>query len=226
MITNVFLDIETVPGDTFYQKVVAASVMPPANYSKPESIGNWWATRGEEAKEDAVHATSLMPAYNRIVCISWAVNDGEVTTFSGDSEEAILSCFFQDLSEQLAKEQCAYSFRVIGHNIVGFDLPCIWHACIRNNVGYSFLPHPRTIKPWETQRVADTLWLLAGNERKGMSLGNMAKLFGLNDAHPDVNGSMVWQMWKDGMETQVADYCDGDVRLTRALYYRIRDFLP
>lgn len=226
MITNIFLDIETVPGDTFYQKQIAASVMPPANYTKEEAIKNWWMTRGKQVKEEAVHATSLMPAYNRIVCLSWAIGDEDPTTFSGDSEEAILSCFFQDLGDQLSNQQCAYSMRVVGHNVTGFDLPCIWHACIRNNVGYSFLPHPRMIKPWDTNKVVDTLTMLAGRDFKGMSLGNLAKLYGLNDAHPDVDGSMVWQMWKDGMETQVADYCAGDVRLVRALYYRIRDFLP
>jgi len=226
MITNIFLDIETVPGDTFYQKQIAAAVLPPANYSKPETIAQWWETKGEQAKEDAVHATSLMPAYNRIVCLSWAVGDEDPTTFSGDSEEAILRCFFEDLAGQLEKTHNGWSYRVIGHNVIGFDLPCIWHACIRNNVGYSLLPHPRNIKPWETSKAVDTLYQLAGTDRKGMSLGNLAKLYGLNDAYPDIDGSMVWQMWKDGMETQVADYCAGDVRLVRALYYRIREFLP
>ena len=226
MITNIFLDIETVPGDTFYQKKVAASITPPATITKPETLAKWLAEKMPQAVEDAVHATSLMPAYNRIVCLSWAINDADPTTFSGNSEEAILGCFFEDLAGQLEKERNAYSYRVIGHNISGFDLPCLWHACIRNNVPYSFLPNPRTIKPWETSKVVDTLAVLAGRDFKGMSLGNLAKLYGLNDAHPDVDGSMVWQMWREGMETQVADYCAGDVRLVRALYHRIKEFLP
>lgn len=226
MITNIFLDIETIPGDTFYQKKVAASILPPATITKQETLAKWEEEKRPQAVEAAIHATSLMPAYNRIVCLSWAINDEDPTTFSGNSEEAILGCFFEDLAGQLEKERTAYSNRVVGFNATGFDLPCIWHACIRNNVVYSFLPHPRTIKPWETSKVVDPLTILAGRDFKGMSLGNLAKLYGLNDAHPDIDGSMVWQMWRDGMESQVADYCAGDVRLVRALYYRIRDFLP
>lgn len=224
MISNCYLDIETVPAATFYQDMVAEAVKPPANYSKPESIDQWWETKGEQARMDAVHATGLMPAYNKIVSLAWAFEDGTPRVYSG-AESSILEAFFLDVSRVLSDTRNGLSVRWIGHNIVGFDLPCIWWACIRNHVPYAFLPHPRVIKPWETTKVVDTLWMLAGTERKGMSLGNMAQLFGIEDRLPDMDGSKVWELYRYARISEIEAYNVADVEITRDLYHRIREWL-
>ena len=224
MINNCFLDIETIPAATFYQKEVVEAVKPPSTYSKPDSIAQWWETKGDQAKEDAVHATGLMPAYNRIVSLAWAWEDEPVKVYSG-AEAGILGAFFEDVAEKSAAAHNGYSMRWIGHNIVGFDLPCIWWAALRNHVNYAFLPNPRQVKPWDTMKVTDTLYQLAGTERKGMSLGNMAKLFGIEDPLSGIDGSMVWQMFRDGRIAEIEEYNCVDVEITRALYHRIRPWL-
>lgn len=225
MINNVYIDIETIPRDTFYKDEIAESVKPPANYSKPESIAQWWAEKGQQAKDDAVHSLGLMPAYNQIVSLSWAWDEECPTTYSGEHEAAILLCFIDDLSEKASKARNGYSMRFVGHNLIGFDLPCIWWACIRNDVPYSFLPHPRQIKPWETMKAVDTLYQLAGTERKGYSLANMAKLFGIPDPMPDMDGSKVWELYKQGKYREIGDYNQVDVEITRQLYRRIKQWL-
>lgn len=225
-IPNVFLDIETIPGDTFYQKEVAANISPPGNITKPNSVAAWMAEKAPAASEAAVHNTGLMPAYNQIVCICYAIDDGPVRSFMYSDERDTVAKFFEKLASDLAPLKSAMQARFVGHNLIGFDLPCIWWACLRNNVPYSFLPHPRTTKPWETMRAFDTLYQLAGPERKGYSLGNMAKLFDLLDDAPDIDGSMVWPLWKAGDYNLIADYCANDVELTRQLFNRIWEWAP
>jgi hypothetical protein len=94
-----------------------------------------------------------------------------------------------------------------------------------NKVNHPILLNPRTIKPWETQKAFDTLYQLAGTNTKGHNLGNMAKVFGIDDPFPDIDGSMIWQLWKEKKETLIEDYCASDVRITRELYKRIRDWV-
>jgi 3'-5' exonuclease len=223
-IPNVFLDVETIPGETFYQKEVAEKIHPPGNISKPETIAQWILDKQPAAIQDAIHGTSLMPGYNRIVCISYAVDDGPVRTFMDNDEACLLLSFFLSLSDAMSEMQTANCARFVGHNIVGFDLPTIWWACIRNKVPYSFLPRPREVKPWDTMKVFDTLYQLEGTERKGYSLGNMARLFDLVDDCPGTDGSMVWDMWKAGEKRAIADYCANDVEITRQLFNRIREW--
>jgi Predicted 3'-5' exonuclease related to the exonuclease domain of PolB len=224
MISTCYIDTETIPAATFYQDQVAANVKAPATYTKPETIAQWQETKGEQARLDAVHATGLMPAYNQIVSLAWAFEGGTPMVYSGP-EAGILEAFMEDVSRIVSGTRNGLSIRWVGHNIVGFDLPCIWWACIRNKVPYAFLPHPRQVKPWETTKVVDTLYQLAGTNTKGMSLGNMAKLFGIEDRLPDMDGSKVWNMYCYGRIAEIEDYNIADVEITRELYLRIRDWI-
>lgn len=224
MINNVFVDIETVPAPTFMMQDVADKIRPPATYTKPETIAAWMADKAPAAVEQAQHGLGLMPAYAQIVCLSFAFEDDAPEVYSG-TEAGILSSFFEDLSVKASQTHNGYSMRFIGHNILGFDLPCIWWACLRNRIPYAFLPHPRQVKPWETMKALDTLYQMAGTERKGMSLGNMAKLFGIHDPLPDVDGSMVWDMYKAGRIAEIEDYCAADVEIVRELYKRIKEWV-
>lgn len=226
MIPNVILDIETIPGDTFYQKELAANIRPPGTITKRESFAAWMEEKAPAAAEAAIHATSIMPAYNRIICLCYAIGDGNVRTFNHKEERGLLLDFFADLADDLEPLHSANQARFVGHNLIGFDLPCIWWACLRNNVPYSFLPHPRTTKPWETMRAFDTCYQLAGTERKGYSIGNMAKLFDLVDDCPDIDGSMVWELHKAGERELIANHCASDVEIARQLFNRIREWAP
>ena len=118
-----------------------------------------------------------------------------------------------------------HTTKFVGHNIVGFDLPALWFACLRNQVPYHSLPFPRGLKPWDTHTCIDTLWQLSGGNFKGYSLAKMAKLFGLESKMPDVDGSMVWSMYKQNLIEAIVDYCEDDVRLVRQLHKRMEGYL-
>lgn len=224
MISNIYIDLETVPGDTFMLQEVAEKVSPPASYSKPDTIAAWMAEKAPAAIESARHALGLHPAYCKIISLAWAFEGEEVQVYSG-TEAAILKCFYEDLATRLLQTKNGYSFRVIGHNIVDFDLPVLFWACLRNKIPYAPLPHPRRIKAWETEKVVDTMYALGGREKKGYSLGAMCKLFGINDPNPEVDGSMVWDIFRAGRIREIEDYNVADVEMVRELYRRIREWI-
>jgi len=224
MINNIFLDVETVPGNTFMVEQAMSAVRPPANYKKPESIAQWNEEQGEEARRNAVHALGMHPAFCQIVVLSWALDEEHPTTYQGNDEKAILEVWLDDLKDALEKCRNGFSYRLVGHNVVGFDLPVIWFRCMVHGINSPLLPNPRSIKPWETMKVFDTLYQLGGGNNKGYSLANMAKLLNIPDKFPDVDGSMVWDMWQKGMHNEVADYCEEDVRIVRHLFNAMREF--
>jgi predicted PolB exonuclease-like 3'-5' exonuclease len=220
---ELYFDIETVPGCDWYMEEVAAKVTAPANYTKPESIKEWMATAGQKKMEDAKHSTGLIPIYGKIICIGFALNDAHPQTITGDNEKELLQAFFAHLKFQVLGMDNT-KVKWIGHNICGFDIPYLWTRCMVNEVDSLFLPR-RDNKPWETSKVFDTLYQVAGKDFKGHSLGNMAKLFGIKDKYPDVDGSMIWDMYREGLLDSISEYCINDVEITRQLYKRINPYV-
>jgi hypothetical protein len=88
-----------------------------------------------------------------------------------------------------------------------------------------YLP-PANAKPWEFEKVFDTLEALAGKDKQGYGLGNMARLFNIPDKFKDVDGSMIWDLWKLGLHESIGQYCANDVEITRNLFNRIADWFP
>ena len=220
--TNLYFDLEVIPGCQWYQEQAAAAVRPPSNYRSEDAIEKWWKEVGQAAKLEAIHRTCFIPAYGQIVCIGWALDDGPTEYLVGEDEAILLGRFFTHLEETLPNDRVKH-LRWIGHNISGFDIPYLRMRCILHGIKSDYLPE-HGIKPWDTSKVFDTLGMLAGRDTKGYSLGNMAKLFGIIDPMENLDGSMVWEMWKSGLHNAVGEYCANDVSITRSLYNRIKEF--
>ena len=222
--TNIFLDIETIPGNTFMNTEVADTIKPPGNIKKVETLKAWEEETKPGAVESAVRALALHPAYCQIVALSWAIDSEDPQTYYGQDERAILDCFMADLRKALEAKNDGYAYRMVGHNITGFDLPVLITRCFVNGVSVAVLPIMQDCKPWYNQRTFDTLYQLSNGNFKGWSLGNCAKLLGLKDDYPHIDGSMVYDLWRGGFCQEVADYCEGDVRLVRQLFHRMADY--
>jgi len=222
--SKLFIDIETIPGGTFYEGQLVDAVKPPATHKKPETIAEWDKMVRPMKEYEARHQAGLMAPFCRIVALSWALEDQDPVTYYSNDEGKMLKQFFDELVPAVEAESNGFRLQWIGHNITGFDLNVLWWRCMANNVSSPLLVHPRTIKPWETDKVFDTLYQLAGTNTKGHSLSNMAKLFQLEDRAPDIDGSLVWDLWRDGEHKLVAEYCENDVQLVRQLYKRIAEW--
>jgi len=212
---TLFLDIETIPGQAPWIREWAKSkVKAPGNYKKPESIEKWMKENGPAATEEKMHSCGLAAETGEIVCIGFAVNDEPVKVLSGNETE-ILEDFMGVISELHER-----SFpHLVGHNAIGFDLPYIYRRCIINGVAIPpRYPKPIELKAW-SDAITDTMLEWAGVRGK-ISMDRLAKALGL-EGKSEIDGSMVWDMWKQGQIKEICDYCKDDVELVRNIYYRL-----
>lgn len=216
---TVYFDIETIPCqlpgvlDEF-----KAAVQAPGIYKKPESIAEWLRENRESEGEAAWLKTSFDGGMGHVVCIGLAVDDDparhyRITDYKSREEEAcLLEGFFSDLTD-IGRSV------LVGHNIIGFDLPFLWKRCIVLNVKPPVW-FPRNPSKYSSEMVRDTMNLWDMEQRAGGSMDRICRLLGI-PKKGDVSGADVWPMVKAGDIEAVAEYCRGDVERTRLMFKRM-----
>ena len=211
-------DIETIPcqlpgiKEEFAQQVTA-----PAQYKKPESIAEWLRENRESEAESQWLKTSFDGGMGQCIAIGYAVDDEParclyVEDTSREAEAAILSDFFSVVSEAGSGK------KLVGHNIIGFDLPFLWKRAMVLNVKPPFF-FPRNPKPW-SDMVCDTMLMWDATQRAGGSMDRLCRLLGI-PGKDGMDGSQVWPYFQTGRHQEIASYCQGDVERTRAMYQRM-----
>ena len=108
---------------------------------------------------------------------------------------------------------------LVGHNILGFDLPFIFQRC---------LVHEIQVRPfvnladYNVRGVFDTMhrWWLGA--RRHVSLDDVAWALGLESSKTsEVEGSKVFDLYQAGRLEHIRDYNLNDVRVTRRIYERM-----
>lgn len=216
---NIYFDIETIPTQSDNIKnYIQSNLTAPANYKKPEAISTWI----EENKEPAYRKTALNGGFGQIVCIGYAINDGDVKVIHFDnwasSEKQILQSFFNGLIE-CYRPSSDITPHFIGHNIENFDLRFIYQRAIVLGVKPpAFLP--LNSKSYNNMYIFDTMTEWAG-KRNYVSLNEICLSLGIPPKGDEIDGSKVWDFVQNGNLKQVADYCADDVEKVRAIHKRI-----
>ena len=219
------LDIETLP--TTDPEIIAdleAGIKAPATYKKPESIAEWLKENKESALKELVAKTSFSGLHGRIACVCYAFDDeDEVFCVDDDDERYLLENLYTHIYDRTSfaihNSAVEGNATLVGHNIVGFDLPFIKHRSIINQVKpISVFRKAFDAKPWGGE-VADTMLMWSADREKRASMDKLCKAFGLA-GKGDFNGSMVADTWPVDRQ-KVIDYCKDDVRRTREMYKRI-----
>jgi 3'-5' exonuclease len=218
------LDIETLPttGDEVID-AIAATIRPPANYSKPDTIAKWMDENYAQALKDAVAKTSFDGLYGSIACIAWAFDDEEVFSVDANqlSEANALELFFREVNQSasIARYREISETVICGHNVAAFDLPFLKHRSIINGIKPPLaLRKAMRAKPWE-DCIADTMLMWSAERDKRVSMDKLCKALGI-EGKGDFDGSMVADTWKTDPQ-KVIDYCKDDVRRTREIYKRL-----
>ena len=108
---------------------------------------------------------------------------------------------------------------LVGHNIIGFDLPFIFQRC---------LAHSIQIRPWvnlgeyNVRGVFDTMhrWWLGA--KRHVSLDDLAWALGIESSKTaEVEGSKVFDLYQAGKLDLIREYNLNDVRVTRKVYERM-----
>ena len=212
-----YFDIETVPAqDPAIRAELRAAVTAPGNYSKPESIQKWLDENRDSVGDDQWLKTSFDGGVGQCVAIGFAAGDGPVYVYSVSdlsraSEVQMLQDFFCALSD-------ARHVQLVGHNIIGFDIPFLWKRAMVLNVKPPF-NFPRNPKPW-SELICDTMTLWDSQQRAGGSMYRICRLMGL-PAKVGISGADVWPAIERGDFDSVAAHCRDDVERTRAMHLRM-----
>lgn len=217
--TKVFIDIETMPShDPKILEAVAAKITPPGSMKKPETIEAWEKEKKPALVAKAQHDLGLKGATGEIFCISYAVGEGEVRTFSRElpvkSEGEVLQEFYWALDQDLAEGMRKPLF--VGHNVT-FDLRFLFHRSVILGI-YPLVKLPYNSSSWSGDYY-DTMYEWCGL-REYIKLHELAEALGL-DGKDGMDGSMVWDEIKAGNFEKVMLYCEDDVRITREVYKKL-----
>ena len=175
---------------------------------------------------------SLSAASGRILSI--AVHEGPLAGFDfGGVEQPESEHVFgidEDGNEEDEKKallrfiQFMKSFDVetdelVGHNIIGFDLPFIFQRCLVNCISAKPLVD---LREFNVRGVFDTMhhWWLGA--KRFVSLDDIAWALGIESSKTEsVEGSKVFDLYQAGRLSEIREYNLNDVRVTRKVYERM-----
>lgn len=205
--TYLYFDIETIPAQSEdAREYLAAKAKAPANLKDPAKIE---AALAEKRKEAAAKS-SFDGFFGHVCTIAWDGPDGAGCVHMNDlsQERELLEVFFAQIPYQA-------KLTLVGHNIIGFDIPFLTRRALVLGVKLPNLAcWPRNPRPWE-KSVHDTMQMagdMVGMDRVCHALGIPGK--------GDFDGSQVAQAWADGEHEKIAEYCADDVRRTKEMHKR------
>ena len=209
-----FFDIETLPStDKQVIERIAANISPPGNIKKKESIDAWMEENYESELKKEIHKTGLNAAYGSVACIGWSHRIG-IDCVGMNMTEAQCIRYFYDWVADCGADVFS------GHNIAGFDLKFLKQRSMILGI-----KPPKNIlkamnaKPWD-DCIKDIMLMWDSDKSKMASLDLMCWWFGVKHDMPDMDGSMVADIWyKDPQK--VIDYCIADVKAEREIYYKM-----
>lgn len=215
---NLYIDIETIPTQLEWVKEkIREEIKPPGNIKKQESIDKWMAENSEKKSNEEIHKTGFDGSIGEIICISFAIDDGEIINVGrlmGESEAKLLDKFYAILAENGLNK---YVPIWIGHYICEFDLRFLWQRTVINKANTKGISVPKDSKAWGSN-VFDTYYEWSGSKSKGFgSLDLLCKIFGI-EGKGDIDGSKVWEYVQAGREKEVFEYCNDDVDKVRQIY--------
>ncbi len=111
------------------------------------------------------------------------------------------------------------SDEIVGHNVLGFDLPFIFQRCLINDI---CVPSLVNLGEYNVRGVFDTMhrWWLGG--KRNVSLDDIAWALGIESSKTaTVEGSKVFDLYHSGRLAEIREYNLNDVRVTRKVYERM-----
>ena len=108
---------------------------------------------------------------------------------------------------------------IVGHNILGFDLPFIFQRCLVNNIRVRPFVD---LSEFHARGVFDTMhhWWLGS--KRNVSLDDIAWALGIESSKTaEAEGSKVFELYQSNKLAEIREYNLNDVRLTRKIYDRM-----
>jgi len=237
--TNIFLDIETLPEPNGYERFLKeekANFKAPkdltktqacadlglkgddAKYTSKDDAIRMWEERFAEEKspevaEDKWRKTSFDGAKGQICSIAWAKKNDDVSsiTIDGFSEKEALEEF-----AQILKSDRINTYYFIGHNI-RFDLKFLYRRFVILGIDPGFK------LPFDGRHKSDfycTSEAWAGFNQR-ISQKDLAEVLGFKGKPDDIDGSQVFDYYQAGKIAEIEEYNRFDVETVRKIYNRL-----
>lgn len=156
---------------------------------------------------------SLEPEFSKIVCVSFgSFSNGEKVfkSFYGTDEIEIL-----EKSNKVFNNAMAKNWKLCGHNIKGFDVPCLGKRMVYNGINPSMNLQVWDKKPWEIPYIdtSDVFAFGSWTQQKYLSLDLLSCSLGVKSPKENMDGSKVNEyFWNNQAYEEIKDYCEIDVR--------------
>lgn len=229
---EIFIDIETIPSQApGVREEIAASIKPPAQYKKAESIAEWMQENAAAEAEKQYRRLALDGAGAEIICVGWAIDmDGPLCATvraKNELEGEFIQRFFSDVSAEIDKNTPTVpnfgklpieDIEVVAHN-AAFDVGMLCRRSWANQVKMpSWFPRPSS-----RRGVICTMEMWAGR-RDTIGLDRLCRALGIHSPKADgFDGSKVYDQWLTGdVEGVIAEYCMQDMAAMRRCYMRMQ----
>lgn len=232
---TLYIDIECIPSqhdwviDGIKEKAQneIENLTPPKSYKSDEAISKWMRDTVksiEDGVDEEYKKAVFDGATNHIISIGCAFNDERPVGFtvkSGDifkEEKNIINNFYDFFNVKQQDNRYNFSVVFVGHNISGFDLKILRQRSVILGIKPPIkICNAFKSKPWD-ENPYDTM--LQWDAKKFVSMDKLAKAFGIS-GKGEVDGSMVFDMWKAGKYQEINDYCLSDVEMTRLIHKKM-----
>lgn len=205
--SNLYIDLETIPAQEPTDEEVKACSLK----KTPETIQKDFDENYDALLQKALKKKGVSIYDSKVICIGFAFDDQEPQSVIG-TEQYLLQAFENIITEHYQKIGGSKEASVlIGYNSASFDFPILYlRACLYKMEGLKSVFYFCSKE--------DVMKLGTFNQYKMfVSMDNLCKFFKI-EGKGDIDGSMVYPMYKDGKIDEIAEYCRQDVEKTRKLY--------
>ncbi len=195
-----FLDIETLPVEKEKHDLLRAL------YKRKKDKSN----REQRTYEEFLAGTGLDGAFGRICCISYAMNEENPKSLSGEEKEMLED--FWEASKGVDQ--------FVGFNLMAFDLRFIYQRSVIHGVKpsldlnfarYRNFPIYDVMMEWKK-------W----DTRSAIDLHTLAIALDIPTSKGGaVEGKNVAKAYEDGRLKEIIEYCEKDVIVTREIYKKL-----
>jgi len=234
----IFLDIETIPQPDGYESFLQAELddfKAPSSLTKTQACADLGMTDAKEIKftskdsaiaqwedkfkeekapevaDEKYRKTSFDGGKGNICSIAWGDQDNtwSVSLDTCEDEVIMINKFLNALPTRIDPF-------FIGHNI-RFDLKFLFKRCIINQINHKgiFKPYGRHDKDFYCTQES---W---AGFKEIMSQDNLCNILGIEGKPDDIDGSKVWDHFKDGQIARIEEYNRYDVDTVRQIYNRL-----
>ncbi|HEX4942753.1 MAG TPA: 3'-5' exonuclease [Usitatibacteraceae bacterium] len=219
MAPTLVFDIETIPDVAALRRV----------WNLPQDAADEAVVELAHQRRRQATGSDFLPCHlHRVVAISCALRERDAVRVwtlgsASDGEAELVKRFFDGIDK--------YTPQLVSWNGSGFDLPVLHYRALFHGIAapkyWDMGEDDRDFK-WNNYisrfhaRHIDLMDLLAGYQNRAFApLDDIAQLCGL-PGKLGMDGSKVWQAWRNGEINAIRDYCETDVANTYLVYLRFQ----